>query len=83
MHLPYILAIGLFLKAATSGRLRWYFLAGLCAALATLVKQVGVVLFFVFFCYGITEVVEREGFFSGKEVSLVAIRCYVQGPCYR
>jgi len=55
MHLPYILAIGLFLKAATSGRLRWYFLAGLSAALATLVKQVGGVLFFVFLCYGTGE----------------------------
>ncbi len=55
MHLPYILAIGLFLKAATSGRLRWHFLAGLCAALATLVKQVGGVLFFVFLCYGMGE----------------------------
>ena len=29
LHLPYILAIGLFLKATMSGRLRWYFLAGL------------------------------------------------------
>ena len=55
LHLPYILAIGLFLKASESGRLRWYFLAGLCAALATLVKQVGGVLFFVFLCYGIHE----------------------------
>jgi 4-amino-4-deoxy-L-arabinose transferase-like glycosyltransferase len=54
LHLPYILAIGLFLKASESGRLRWYFLAGLCAALATLVKQVGGVLFFVFLCYGIS-----------------------------
>jgi len=55
LHLPYILAIGLFLKASESGRLRWYFLTGLCAALATLVKQVGGVLFFVFLCYGIHE----------------------------
>jgi 4-amino-4-deoxy-L-arabinose transferase-like glycosyltransferase len=55
LHLPYILAIGLFLKASESGRLRWYFFAGLCAALATLVKQVGGVLFFVFLCYGIHE----------------------------
>jgi 4-amino-4-deoxy-L-arabinose transferase-like glycosyltransferase len=55
LHLPYILAIGLFLKASESGRLRWYFLAGMCAALATLVKQVGGVLFFVFLCYGINE----------------------------
>jgi len=55
LHLPYILAIGLFLKASESGRLRWYFLTGLCAALATVVKQVGGVLFFVFLCYGIHE----------------------------
>jgi 4-amino-4-deoxy-L-arabinose transferase-like glycosyltransferase len=55
LHLPYVLAIGLFLKASMSGRLRWYFLAGLCAGLATLVKQVGGVLFFVFLCYGIGE----------------------------
>lgn len=52
LHLPYILAIGLFIKASRSGQLRWYFLTGLCAALATLVKQVGGVLFFVFLCYG-------------------------------
>jgi 4-amino-4-deoxy-L-arabinose transferase-like glycosyltransferase len=55
LHLPYVLAIGLFLKASVSGRLRWYFLAGLCAGLATLVKQVGGVLFFVCLCYGIYE----------------------------
>jgi 4-amino-4-deoxy-L-arabinose transferase-like glycosyltransferase len=55
LHLPYILSIGLFLKASMSGRLRWYFLTGLCAALATLVKQVGGVLFFIFLCYGIHE----------------------------
>ena len=55
MHLPYVLAIGLFLKAATSGRLRWYFLAGIFAALATLVKQVAGVLFFVFLCDGVGE----------------------------
>ena len=55
MHLPYILAIGLFLKGSVSGKERWYFLAGLCAALATLVKQVGGVLFFIFLCYGISE----------------------------
>ena len=55
LHFPYILAIGFFLKASMSGRLRWYFLAGLCAALATLVKQIGGVLFFIFLCYGIYE----------------------------
>jgi len=55
LHFPYILAIGLFLKASDSGRLRWYFLTGMCATLATLVKQVGGVLFFVFLCYGIHE----------------------------
>ncbi len=55
LHLPYILAVGFFLKASESGRLRWYFLTGMCAALATLVKQVGGVLFFIFLCYGIYE----------------------------
>ncbi len=55
MHLPSILAIGLILKGSISGKIRWYFLAGTCAALATLVKQVGGVLFFVFLCYGIHE----------------------------
>jgi 4-amino-4-deoxy-L-arabinose transferase-like glycosyltransferase len=55
LHLPYILAIGLFIKASMSRQLRWYFLAGLCAALATLLKQVGGVLFFIFLCYGIYE----------------------------
>ena len=55
MHLPYILAIGLFLRASVSGQLRWYFLAGLSAALATLVKQVSGVLFFVFLCCWINE----------------------------
>ena len=53
LHFPYILTIGLFIKASMSGQLRWYFLTGLCAALATLVKQVGGVLFFIFLCYGI------------------------------
>jgi 4-amino-4-deoxy-L-arabinose transferase-like glycosyltransferase len=55
LHLPYILAIALFLRASSSRRLRWYLLAGLSAALATLVKQVGGVLFLVFLCYGISE----------------------------
>ena len=50
MHLPYVLTIGLMIKGSESGRLRWYFLAGLCAALSALVKQVGGVLFFVFLC---------------------------------
>ena len=67
MHLPYVLAIGLFLKAATSDRLRWYFLAGLSATLATLVKQVGGVLFFVFLCYGINDVWEEKGSRSGRK----------------
>lgn len=66
MHLPYVLAISLFLKAATSGRLHWYFLAGLSAALATLVKQVGGVLFFVFFCYGIHEWWKEKDSFSRR-----------------
>jgi hypothetical protein len=50
LHFPSILAIGFFLNASMSGRLRWYFLAGLCAAMAALVKQVGGVLFFAFLC---------------------------------
>ena len=66
MHLPYILAIGFFLKAM-SGRLRWYFLAGLCAAMATLVKQVGGVLFFVFLCYGIYEWLRKKDPCSPKQ----------------
>jgi 4-amino-4-deoxy-L-arabinose transferase-like glycosyltransferase len=67
LHLPYILAIGLFLKASESGRLRWYFLAGLCAALATLVKQVGGVLFFVFLCYGIYDWWRKKDHVPPKE----------------
>lgn len=55
MHLPYILAVGLILKGSLSGQWQWYFLAGICAALAALVKQVGGVLFFVFLCFGIHE----------------------------
>jgi len=67
LHLPYILAIGLFLKASMSGRVRWYFLTGLCAALATLVKQVGGVLFFIFLCYGIHERWIKKGPFLLKQ----------------
>ena len=67
LHLPYILAIGLFLKASESGRLRWYFLTGMCAALATLVKQVGGVLFFVFLCYGIYDWWRKPPPFSTKQ----------------
>ena len=66
LYLPYILAIGFFLKAM-SGRLQWYFLAGLCAAMATLVKQVGGVLFFVFLCYGINEWRRKKGLFLRKQ----------------
>ncbi len=68
LHLPYILAIGLFLKASMSGRLRWYFLAGLCAALASLVKQVGGVLFFIFLCYGIYEWWRKPPSLSKKQL---------------
>jgi hypothetical protein len=67
LHLPYILAVGLFLKASMSGRLRWYFLAGLCAALAMLVKQIGGVLFFVFLCDGIYERWKKEDSLSLRE----------------
>ena len=68
MHLPYILAIGLFLKGSVSGKERWYFLAGLCAALATLVKQVGGVLFFIFLCYGIYELWKGPKSLSRKQL---------------
>jgi 4-amino-4-deoxy-L-arabinose transferase-like glycosyltransferase len=67
LHLPYILAVGLFLKASLSGRLRWYFLSGLCAALAMLVKQVGGVLFLVFICYGIYELRRKKDALSLKQ----------------
>jgi len=67
LHFPYILAIGFFVKASESRRLRWYFLAGLCAAMATLVKQVGGVLFFVFLCYGIHEWWRKPLSFSTKQ----------------
>jgi 4-amino-4-deoxy-L-arabinose transferase-like glycosyltransferase len=64
LHFFYVLAIGFFLKASISGRLRWYFLTGLCAAVATLVKQVGGVLFFVFLGYGLHEWWRKKGPFS-------------------
>jgi 4-amino-4-deoxy-L-arabinose transferase-like glycosyltransferase len=67
LHLPYILAIGLFLKATTFRRLRWYFLAGLCAAMAALVKQVGGVVFFVFLGYGIHEWWKKKDPFLRKQ----------------
>jgi len=67
LHLPYILAVGLFLKASVSGRLRWYLLAGLCAAMAALVKQVGGVLFFLFLCYGIYEWWSKKDTFLRKQ----------------
>lgn len=67
LHLPSILAVSLFLKASLSGRLRWYFLAGLCAALAMLVKQVGGVLFFVFLCCGIPELWRKKDSRSLKQ----------------
>jgi 4-amino-4-deoxy-L-arabinose transferase-like glycosyltransferase len=67
LHLPYILAVGLFLKASLSGRLRWYFLAGFCAALATLVKQVGGVLFLVFLCCEIPALWRKKDSLSLKQ----------------
>jgi len=67
LHLPCILSIGLFIKASESGRLRWYFLTGLCAAWATLVKQVGGVLFFVFLCHGIHEQWIKKGSLPVKQ----------------
>lgn len=66
LHFPYILVIGFFLKATMSGQLRWYFLAGLFAIMATLVKQVGGVLFFLFLCYGIGEWWRKKNPFSIK-----------------
>jgi len=73
MHLPSILAIGLILKGSISGKIRWYFLAGTCAALATLVKQVGGVLFFVFLCYGIHEWLGEATSFRKKLVYRYAL----------
>lgn len=67
MHLPYILAIGLFLKASVSGQRRWYFLAGVSAALATLVKQVGGVLFLLFLCDGVDEWWRKKDSFLRKQ----------------
>jgi 4-amino-4-deoxy-L-arabinose transferase-like glycosyltransferase len=67
LHFFYALAIGLFIKASMSGRILWYFLAGLSAALATLVKQVGGVLFFVFLCYGIHEWLKKKDPFLRKQ----------------
>lgn len=64
LHLPSILAIGYFLKASTTGRFKWYFFAGVCGAMATLVKQVGGILFFAFLCSGIPKgLTVRDWFF--------------------
>jgi 4-amino-4-deoxy-L-arabinose transferase-like glycosyltransferase len=73
MHLPSILAIGLILKGSISGKIRWYFLAGTCAALTTLVKQVGGVLFFVFLCYGIHEWLGKATSFRRRLVYRYAV----------
>lgn len=67
LHLPYILTIGMFFKAAESGQLRWSFFTGLCAAVATLVKQVGGILVFVFLCYGIDEWRRKPPGFERKQ----------------
>jgi 4-amino-4-deoxy-L-arabinose transferase-like glycosyltransferase len=67
LHLPYILTISFFIRALMSGQLRWYFFAGMCAALATLVKQVGGILFFVFLSYGIHEWWRNKSSFSKKQ----------------
>ncbi|MBM4323092.1 MAG: hypothetical protein FJ115_05990 [Deltaproteobacteria bacterium] len=50
LHLPSILAIGFFINGSTTGRLKWYFFAGICGTMAALVKQVGGVIFFAFLC---------------------------------
>jgi 4-amino-4-deoxy-L-arabinose transferase-like glycosyltransferase len=63
LHFPSILCIGFFLKASTTGRLKWYFWAGLCAAMAALVKQVGGVIFFVFLCSGLHENWKKKEWF--------------------
>ncbi len=68
LHFPYILAVGLFIKASTSGQRRWYFFTGLCAALASLVKQVGGVLFILFLCYGIHEWWRKPPSLSKKQL---------------
>jgi hypothetical protein len=50
MHLPLILAVGFIIDGSTTGRLKWYLLAGFCGAMAALVKQVGGIIFFAFLC---------------------------------
>ncbi|MCX8118965.1 MAG: glycosyltransferase family 39 protein [Desulfobacterota bacterium] len=50
LHLPSLLSIGFFLKASQSDRARGYLLTGIFGALATLVKQVGGVVFLTFLC---------------------------------
>ena len=78
LHLPYVLAIGLFLKASTSGRLRWYFLAGLSAALATLVKQVGGCSFLYSSAMGLMNGGKRKTLFRESSV-FIAMSCCVAG----
>src|SRR4030067_71380 len=63
LHFPSILAVGFFLKASATGRSKWYFLAGLCAAMAALVKQVGGGDFFVFICIGLYENLRKKEWF--------------------
>jgi len=50
MHLPLILAVGFIIDGSTTGRLKWYLLAGFCGAMAALVKHVGGIIFFAFLC---------------------------------
>ena len=63
LHFPSILAIGFFLKASITSRLKWYFLAGICGAMAALVKQVGGVIFFAFLCSEIHKGWKMKGWF--------------------
>ncbi len=71
LHFPSILAIGFFLRGATTGQLKWYFLAGFWGAMATLVKQVGGVLFFVFLLCGFNRDWKVKEWFS--RYSLIGI----------
>ncbi len=69
LHFPYILAIGFFLKASRSNRLRWYFLPGLAGGAAMLVKQVGGIVFIIFLFAGFHEWLRRKESHPLKEWS--------------
>ena len=70
LHLPYILAMGLFLKAATQdGCVGTSLQASVLHWLRSLSRLVGV-LFFVFLCYGINEWWKKKDLFLREQVSL-------------